>query len=171
MAFSLRNYLIFSALTAVTTGVAWSTLQAATVVATVEANIISMISIASRNGLSFGDVSASALAGEVTLTADGSRTTTGGATVNSATAASAAAFDLEGTPNASYAISLPLSVVLSDGSSNTMVVDRFTASPGASGVLDASGGTALYVGATLNVGNNQPFGSYNGQMAVTVDYN
>ncbi len=146
-------------------------LQAATAVATVDANIVSTLSIAAYSGLGFGDISSSAVAGSVVMTPSGTRTATGGVTINSAIAGSAASFDIVGNANASYAITMPVSVVLSDASSNTMVVDSFTSSPALSGVLDGSGQQALYVGATLNVGSNQPFGVYAGLMSVTVEYN
>lgn len=171
MDLSQRNSWIFSGLMAGAAGVAWSPLLAATAIATVEANIISIISIATRNGLSFGDISSSASAGTVILTPGGSRGTSGGATINTASGHAPATFDLEGTPNASYAISLPLSVELSDGASNTMSVEQFTSSPLGSGVLDNNGRQTLYVGASLNVNDNQPYGSYSGQMVVTVAYN
>lgn len=171
MSLSLRIYLILTGSVAAVVSMTWSPLQAATAVATVEANIISIISIATRNGLGFGDISSGATAGTVILTPSGNRATTGDVTVNTATGAAPATFDLEGTPNASYSITLPLSVVLTDSASNTMIVDQFTSSPLNSDTLDPSGRQTLYVGATLNVSNNQPFGSYSGQMAVTVDYN
>ncbi|MFO7592972.1 MAG: DUF4402 domain-containing protein [Pseudomonadota bacterium] len=171
MGLRLRKYSLFSGLLTLMVSSTLSPLQAATAVATVEVNIINIISIATRNGLSFGDISSGDSAGTVTLSPSGNRTTTGGATVNTATGAAPATFDLEGTPNAGYAVTLPDSVVLNDGVGNTMTVDGFTSSPAAGGVLDPSGGHILYVGATLNVGNNQSFGSYSGKMAVTVDYN
>lgn len=150
---------------------AWSPMQAATAVATVEATIINTITIATRNGIGFGDISSNAVAGTVIMAPSGSRTTTGGAAINTATAGSPAIFDLQGTANASFSITLPSSIVLSDGSANSMTVDGFTSTPSISGALDSSGQQTLFVGATLNVGSNQPFGSYNGQMTVTVDYN
>ena len=78
---------------------------------------------------------------------------------------------MQGTANASFSISLPASVLLSDSASHTMTVDNFTSSPTPSGVLDGSGQQTLFVGGTLNVSANQAFGSYSGQMSVTVDYN
>ncbi len=148
-----------------------STLQAATATATVDANIVSTISMAAVSGLGFGDTSSSAMAGTVVMTPSGTRTTTGGVTINTAMAGSVAVFDIVGDANASFAVTMPVSVVLSDASSNTMLVDSFTSSPALSGVLDGNGQLTLYVGATLNVGANQPFGSYSGQMSVTVEYN
>ena len=52
-----------------------------------------------------------------------------------------------------------------------MLVDKFTGLPATNGLTDAGGQQILYVGATLNVGSNQGFGSYAGIMFVTVEYN
>lgn len=145
--------------------------DAATNVATVVVNIVTSISMTTTNGLIFGDISSSATAGTVSMTTTGTRTSTGGATINSSVAGNPATFDVQGEANANYTISLPVSVVLSDSASHTMVVDNFTSSPSPSGVLDGSGKQTLFVGATLNVGSNQAFGAYSGQMSVTVDYN
>lgn len=168
---AVRKRIVISGLASAALSMGWSPMQAATAIATVEATIVSTITISTRNGLGFGDISSSAAPGTVIMTPSAARMATGGATINTATAASAATFDLQGTANASFSITLPSSVVLSDGSSNSMTVNGFTSTPSISGVLDSSGQLPLYVGATLNVGNNQPFGDYTGQMAVTVDYN
>lgn len=147
--------------------------HAAVETANVSANIISTISITNQSigGLVFGDISSSSVAGTVVLTPSGSRTATGGATINTTATASPAVFDVEGDANTSFTITLPVSVVLTDPSSRVMVVDNFASSPSAAGLLDATGKQILFVGANLNVGSNQAFGSYSGQMSVTVDYN
>lgn len=145
--------------------------QAVTAVATVNVNIISTIALTTRNGLMFGEISPGLTAGTVTITSGNARTSTGGASINSSVAASPATFDVQGVASASYTISLPASVVLADASSHTIVVDNFTSSPTPAGILDSSGQQSLFVGATLNVGSNQAFGEYSGQMSVTVDYN
>ena len=149
----------------------WSSVQAATAVATITANIVSTLRLTTLNGLVFGDISSGSTAGTVVMTATGSRSATGGATINTSVAGSPATFDVQGDANANYSITLPVSVVLSDASSHTMVVDNFTSTPTSSGVLGGSGQQSLFVGARLNAGSNQAFGSYSGQMSVTVDYN
>jgi hypothetical protein len=151
--------------------------QAAVATANVSANIISTLSITTQTGsggsqgMVFGDISSSSVAGTIVLTPSGSRTTTGGPTINTSTTASPAAFDVQGDVNATYAITLPVSVVLNGSSSGSMVVDSFTSSPTSTGVLDGTGRQILYVGGSLKVGSNQVFGSYSGQMTVTVAYN
>jgi hypothetical protein len=147
--------------------------QAAVATANVSANIISILSITNQfqNGLVFGDIATSPTAGTIILTPDGSRTSTGGATINSTISGSPATFDIQGDVNATYVITLPASVVLSGSSTGSMIVDNFTSSPSNTGTLDGTGKQALFVGGNLNVGSNQAFGSYTGQMAVTVAYN
>ena len=105
------------------------------------------------------------------LSPDGSRITTGGTFVNSTVSGGAAVFDVNGLPNAVYAITLPNSVVLTGASGNSMVVDNFTSLPANTGLTDTGGEQNLFVGATLNVPSNQAVGSYSGQMSVTVVYN
>ena len=159
------------AITAVLAAIAWIPAQAATTTATVDANIINTIGMTTRNGLSFGDISAGSTSGTVILTPGGTRSATGGTSINSSTPSNPSTFDVQGTANASFSITLPASVLLTDAASHTMTVDNFTSSPTPSGVLDGSGQQTLFVGATMNVSANQAFGSYSGQMAVTVDYN
>ncbi|MFC1589297.1 DUF4402 domain-containing protein [Pseudomonadota bacterium] len=151
--------------------VTWVPAQAVTATATVDAHIIKTIGMTTRNGLTFGDISAGTTSGTVILTPGGARTATGGTTIDTSTTGNPATFDIQGEPNASFSITLPVSVILSDTASHTMTVDNFTSSPTPSGVLDGSGQQTLFVGAVLNVSANQSFGSYSGQMSVTVDYN
>lgn len=144
---------------------------AATATATATASITSNMTVRTINGLSFGDLSSGAEAGTLALSPGGIRTTTGGVTVNRAIAASPAAFDIQGDPNATYSITFPAAVIMSNGSPNSMVIDKFISSPEATGVIDASGQQTLFVGGTLNVDSNQSFGTYSGELSVTVDYN
>ena len=139
--------------------------------ATVTANITSTLTVRTINGLIFGDIGSGAEAGTLALSPGGVRTTTGGVTVNRAIAGSPAAFDIQGDPNATYSITFPAAVIMTNGSPNSMVVDNFTSSPETTGVIDAGGQQTLFVGATLNVNSNQAFGSYSGELTVTVDYN
>ena len=167
----IKHTCLTSVITAMAVAIPYTSVHAATAVATVNANIISNISLSTQNGLVFGDISSSSIAGTVVMTPGGARSATGGTNINTSVAGSPASFDVQGDANASYSFSLPVSVVLSDTSSHTMVVDNFTSSPTPSGVLDGSGQQTLFVGATLNVGSNQAFGAYSGQISVTVDYN
>ena len=145
--------------------------HAATTTTTVEANIVSTVNIVARNGIVFGDIGAGAIPGTVTIDVDGSRTSTGGASINSNTSGTPASFEVSGDPNALYVITLPDSVLITSASGDSMKVDRFTSAPSAGGQLDSSGRQTLNVGARMNVDSFQPFGSYRGIMETTVEYN
>jgi hypothetical protein len=145
--------------------------QAATTTTTVDANIVSTISIAAQNGIVFGDVGANSIPGTITISVDGSRTSTGGATINTNTSGTPANFEVAGDPNALFMITLPDSIVITSSAGDTMTVDNFTSSPSANGQLDSSGRLKLTVGATMNVIGFQPFGAYTGTMSATVEYN
>jgi len=144
---------------------------AATTTTAVDANIVSTINLVAQNGIVFGDISASSIPGSVTIDVDGSRTTTGGTTVNSNTSGTPARYEVTGDPNALYNITLPASVVITSSAGDNMVVENFISSPSANGQLDPGGRQNLTVGATMRVGSFQPFGAYTGVMATTVEYN
>lgn len=144
---------------------------AATTSTSVDANIVSTINLVAQNGIVFGDISASSIPGSVSIDVDGSRTTTGGATVNSNTSATPARYEVTGDPNALYNITLPASVVITSSAGDNMIVDNFISSPSVNGQLDSGGRQNLTVGATMRVGSFQPFGAYTGMLATTVEYN
>jgi lipopolysaccharide export system protein LptA len=144
--------------------------DAATTTTTVEVNVVSTINLEAQNGIVFGDISASSIPGTVAVDTDSSRTTSGGVTVNTATAASPAHYQVSGDPNAYYTVTLPGSVVLTSAAGDSMVVDEFKSIPSANGQLDSSGRQDMYIGARLNVGSFQAFGAYHGVMSATVDY-
>ena len=145
--------------------------QAATAATTVDANIVSTINLVAQNGILFGDISASSIPGTVSIGVDGSRTSTGGATINSNTSGTPAKFEVSGDPNALYTISLPASIVITSSAGDSMTVDNFVSAPSSNGQLDPGGRQNLIVGATMNIGSFQPFGTYQGTMATTVEYN
>jgi hypothetical protein len=146
-------------------------IHAASDTATVAAEIVDNITLTNRNGLVFGDVTTTNVAGTVVLSPGGSRQTTGGASINSAASSGPAVFDIEALPNSTFTITLPVVVVLSESTGNNMVVDNFTSFPVTTGLTDPGGQQSLYIGGTLNVEGNQLFGSYSGTMSVTIGYN
>ena len=119
----------------------------------------------------FGDIGSSSVAGSVVVNPDGSSLGTGGARINSTVSSGPAVFEVEGDPNAVYAITLPVNVVMTAPAGHTMVVDDFSSLPSESGLTDSGGQQMLFVGGRLNVGGNQVFGSYSGLMTVTIEYN
>jgi hypothetical protein len=145
--------------------------NAATTNATVEAKIVSTINLVARNGIVFGDIAASSIPGTVTIDTDGSRTVTGGATVNTSTFGSPAKYEVSGDPNAFFIITLPKSVVTTNASGAKMTIVTFTSTPESTGQINNSGKQDLFIGATMEVKRFQPFGSYRGTMETTIEYN
>lgn len=171
--FQSKQIFVFATIVCISLSAIWSQheAEAATTTSTVEANIVSTINLVAQSGIVFGDISSSSIPGTVTIGTDGSRTTTGGATVNSNTAGSPSQFEVSGNPNAFYNITLPTSVVITSAAGNRMTVNNFSSIPTVSGQIDPGGKQKLNVGATLNVGSFQPFGAYSGVMATTIEYN
>lgn len=134
------------------------------------------ISISKNTDMNFGTIAVSSFAGTVLLPASGSRTPSGGVILPSLTGTvSAAQFTVTGEPGYSYAITLPITDFIlyeSGAGPATIIVNAFTSTPSATGIL--TGGTeTVLVGATLNVGSSQAAGSYTNAAGfeVTVNYN
>lgn len=128
------------------------------------------IAIFTEQGLSFGQVIATAAAGSVLVTPEGMRSGSGGAFLGSGLDASPSLFNVTGEPNQVYTISLPSSVIVSNGA-QSMTVSGFESNPSGSGNLGSTGSETLAVGATLEVGSSQSGGTYSGTFMVTVAYN
>jgi Domain of unknown function (DUF4402) len=141
--------------------------------ATASATIVGPIGITNSANMSFGNVAVSAALGTVVLAPAGTRTVTGGCTLPVITGTvTAAAFNVTGAANYTYAITLPGSVTITDGTNN-MTVDTFTSNPTPTGTIGAGGSEALTVGATLHVAGSQVAGTYTtaAPFSVTVNYN
>lgn len=173
----MKNIFKAIAVTAAVVAFSNASFAQATATASCSANIITPISISKTTDMNFGNVAVSAtLSGTVVLAPAGTRTTGGGGgvTLPSTTGTvSAAAFTVSGQASYTYAITLPSSCTISDGSSHTMTVNGFTSSPSSTGTLSTGGTQTLTVGATLNVSAAQAANSYTNStgVPVTVNYN
>lgn len=142
-----------------------------TATSTASATILTPIAIANSVPLNFGTIGAVATASTVILAADDSRTTTGGATLFTVGApAKAGVFGITGTPNATFAITLPSTVSIT-GLGTPMNITNWVSDLGATNTIQNDGTKPLVVSATLNVGASQAAGTYTGSYAVTVNYN
>lgn len=147
-----------------------ASLAAATATSNSDATIVAAISITNTAALGFGSVVADAgAAGTVQMGTDGTRTCST-VTCVAQDAGQASSFDVTGEDGYTYSITLPTSITLSDGGTESMTVDTFTDSNSGSGTL-TSGADSFNVGATLNVDMAQAAGSYTGTFDVTVEYN
>jgi hypothetical protein len=129
-------------------------------------------SIGNTAQLSFGAFIAGS-GGAVVVSPLGGRSRAGGVVlVGQGAVAGAAQFIINGAAFASYSITLPADnlVRLSNENSQSMAVQSFVSSPGATGTLPAGGAQVLSVGATLAVGGGQAAGAYTGSFSVTLNY-
>ncbi len=149
--------------------VGWhSAARAAEAVARAAVTIIAPIAIAKTSDLAFASVTAHPTnAGTVVVGTTGGRIC--GKHLTCSGPVAAVSFEVVGGANLGYAITLPTSVTLSS-SASSMTVDGFKSSPAAAGVLAGDGKASIFVGATLHVAANQPFGVYSGKFAIGVQY-
>lgn len=145
--------------------------------ATATVTIYKAITLTKVLDMKFGAVAAGPTSGTIVLSPEGARTGTGGAAplansdTVSADAPTYAEFTASGPANQAYSISLPIQPVEMNQGADRMTLTDFRSSLGAAGRLSSSGTQTFKVGATLNVGANQPVGEYMGQFEVTVAYN
>lgn len=146
----------------------------ATATSSADAVIATPITLTNTAGLNFGTILAGTAASTVQMTAAASptRTVTGGDASLIASTISAATFTVDGNAGQTYAITLPAdgSVTITSGA-NTMSINGFTHSEGATPTLSGTPPDTIHVGATLSVGANQAAGTYTGSFDVTVAYN
>lgn len=138
---------------------------------TASVTIIQPIGITTTSNMNFANLDAKS-GGEVILSPDNTRITTGSVELANDAAVSAASFEVTGEDGFAFSISLPGNdFVLSNGSEN-MIIKDFTSSLAEGGSL-AGGSKIVRVGATLKVNQNQTPGEYNSDtsMNVTVNYN
>jgi hypothetical protein len=109
--------------------------------------------------------------GTVVVSPAGVRSSSGGVLLLAGGIVSSAAFSLtesgDGDPLKWTTITLPASATLTSGGASMTLTD-FTSNP--NGTFNASPLKELTVGATLNVGPNQPAGAYSGTFSVSVNY-
>lgn len=136
--------------------------------ASASATVSAPLTISKTTDLSFGTFAATNVAGTVTVSNTGTRTSSNVDLLSGGTT-SAASFAIAGQSNASYSISIPASATLTSGA-NSMTATLTNNAPG-SPALNGSGQATVGVGASLAVGASQAAGSYNGSFTVTVAYN
>ncbi len=146
--------------------------------ATATAEVVQSITIVKEFDLAFGRFTPNS-GGTVTVSSLGTRTASAGIDLLAGgVAARPAQFQAGGAPGASFALSLPASIVLNNGVNN-MTLDSFVAKIGAAanpdgliGAVPVDGTTIrIFVAGTLNVGPAQVAGIYTGTFSATVNYN
>ena len=132
------------------------------------ARIVAAMTINQTSPLAFGDI-ISGVAGNVLITTAGGVTDTN---VVSSNTQSAGAFDITGTPNLFYSLSMPAATTIQDPvSNNIMNVTGLNHNRAAiNNQLSVAGTDTLLVGGQLDVAGTEKAGSYNGTYIVTINY-
>jgi hypothetical protein len=168
----IRKLFFAAGAAALSAGIYSSAASAVTINANATATVIDPLGVTEVNGMSFGDISATATAGTVVLDLGDGRTFTGGVDLAGGTVTSGD-YTLTGEPNKAYVITFPASATITSGT-DTMTVNTFTTSKGSTapitGTLDGTGNDSFIIGGTLIVGGNQPAGTYSGSYVLTVEY-
>jgi hypothetical protein len=140
-----------------------------------QVTILQPINMLQVRDMSFGNISAGATSGTVTLapTEASTRTTSGGVSLPSGSGTvHSAKFIVSGVDGYTYSIILPSTPITLSNGTNFMTIDNFTSTPSGSGTF-TSGSQTICVGAVLNVNANQEAGLYESleEFDVTVNYN
>ncbi len=152
---------------------------AALVSTNVNAKLIIPLSIEETSSLHFGTINIlDGIAGTVVLPPD-STTRIFQGVVESAVAplASNAAYNVTGTKNVSYAVSLPTSITVFENGGDMMNITDLKArfngevTDKTTSFLSNNGTDSFKIGGTLNITANQIPGIYTGTFNVSVDYN
>ncbi len=151
---------------------------------TAGATLVKVLTITNSTPMNFGAIGITAgTAGTVVMTTAGLRTADASATriINTGTPKTVAQFNLTGTTDAIYTITLPTTIAVTTGTGSgilTMNIDALmvkvdgaaeATAVGATGTL-ALGASSFLLGGTLNIAATQQIGVYAGTYDVTVDY-
>ncbi|MEI7831193.1 MAG: DUF4402 domain-containing protein [Prolixibacteraceae bacterium] len=166
MLFTKKIFITLTALTAIS-AVSFAQSNSAQAIATVE--VVQPIAIARASDLNFGKIITGA--GTMVVSVEGVRTQNGSITLLKGGSEAPATFTVTGRATATYAVTLPSSVVLKkSGGTDAEIItaDTFTHN-----AIALSGNSdQLKVGATMHLLGQESVGVYNSELfAVTVAYN
>ena len=140
----------------------------------VRATSIVPLSVTELTPMSFGTVAGGPAPGTAVLGFDNSRLATGDAQLLAAGPGTAASYQLTGESSLTYSVSFSDGTLANVGG-QLMTVTTFTHN--GSGIVPAAGVETFQVGATLNIGPNQPAGTYSTSIGggspftITINYN
>jgi len=137
------------------------------------ATIIQPVTISSESTLAFGNIMANSTTGGVVVVSPSGSSTVAGVVRPGANAGvvSAATFRVSGVGGLLYSVSFASSsITLTDGGSNSMIVNGLTTA--SANEFSLKGGSdTLSVGGTLRVNAGQAAANYSGSVQITVAYN
>lgn len=136
--------------------------------------IYSALSVTTTQNLNFGVLIPTAAAGTVVMNAAGAVVLTN-VTAHPSSAPLPAIFHVIGEPNETYDIAITdPPITITNVALNTMTISAIVSNPAEgvnTGLLSGAGTQDISLGGTLNVGANQPAGTYTNANAITVTIN
>ena len=169
----------FVSVAAITVATSTTPVMAATAPADAQIAVVQPLSFFKVEDLDFGKIIPAAIAGQVTVAPTGARSSTNGIILVGNTH-QPASFAGDGTFNQRVDISLGSNTINLTGPGPSMQVNTFvigstptavlTTTPLRFRIASATGIFQFPVGATLNVGANQPKGTYTGTWSITLQY-
>jgi len=137
--------------------------------------VLKALTINNTTPLNFGTFGSTTSAKTVVLGLDDTRTASTATLYSIGAPAKTGVFALEGTPSATFTVTLPTASVTTltgpGGATMTILATSWNHDLGITPTMAADGTQTLKVGATLNVGAGQAAGTYSGNYDVTIAYN
>jgi len=171
-----NKFLLAASVAIATTSIYSTSLTAATVsTAGAQAVVLAPLTLAETVALDFATVAGvTGATSTVQILPAGGVNVTGGAISSGSPVP--ATFTVTGDATATFTVSLPASTLLSTGGAEPdITVDAFTDSYGGTNGTPSTTGVAadstFTVGATLNLADGQPSGTYTGTYSISVNYN
>ena len=138
------------------------------------AKILAAMTITETADLDYGTMTVPETAAEVQISDHGTIAVLSGTItlLSQAPTWHPATFDITGTANATYSITVPNNTAVKlTGAGTDMPIINFATSRGGSSTLDGSGDDFFSVGGTLQLENGQAAGTYTGTFDISVAYN
>jgi hypothetical protein len=143
-----------------------------TAIATATATIVNPISISKNLDINFGNIATNGSASTVVMDTNGVRTAGTGVTIPAGSVSQAAKFEVTGEGGYTYDLTMPETITISNSDliPASMIVNSFTNN---SNKQLVNGTEVFNVGATLNIKESQPVGTYTNPTGfnVSVNYN
>lgn len=151
--------------------------NSASATSTVYIDLVQMITLSKSVDMNFGRMGPAEIDGSCLLSTTNVRTLTNLTAVSGGATPTSAVFIVTGSPNSTYAITLPSSAILTGkATGKTIAVNDFSARPssittdGLVGTITGSN-PSFTVGATLSIVSSQAIDTYSGDFVVSVAYN
>ncbi len=162
----------FSGRTTILGFIPWGDASTGTVPVNYTFRVWDKIGLTETQSLDFGGIMSPEVDTTVTISTNGVRSNpTGRAIFDPSNTGRNGTFEVFGTSNITFYVTLPSSAILTGSNGGSLTVNNFTATVGSNGLaLDSQGLNTFNVGGTLNIPAHATPGTYQGTYDITVYY-